>query len=501
MTNQPDDEIDEATEARNLRAGLAEAAQLAGDDSTADRLADHDDAQAEATAAADLANLTRIVNSPIVRAPRAVLLDQLGEHYGTEVFGTASPPNWLLVEQNIRDSEYYLTLHTSAEGAVRYHREQEDAAGWRVVELVDLVGQHRHTGEGHPAWGAYEGTGADQTAGIVTGDGQHRRGVPIGLDGLPSADPACTHGGDCPIHQRPGLGLHNFDAAPPAHLTATDIAGPGDRALAAYTLMTGHTPAQPIAAKKLRDLLDQLLRAHEAAPEFDAGTEALIAEIVLRYARHEQPLAPSSDDLADMLDTVDDEEGPARAGERDYTAGWHEAVEAIRDLIDRYPDGRLTPHRDAGKPFDAGPEHGGVLAGYVVGWCGHRVLRSDWQAGFRVCERDDKAQYRDPTDRPRELYRIATVDVAAQAREMYGDAAADLLEPGTALADHDWRFEITTPTGARACLHGEATAAYAAEYIERDRAEAKPHERHFTGPGELEKSGYLVRDETTDATE
>ncbi len=40
---------------------------------------------------------------------------------------------------------------------------------------------------------------------------------------------------------------------------------------------------------------------------------------------------------------------------------------------------------DAGQPFfnaETGP-----IPGYVVGECGHRVAQSEWDAGFRTCER------------------------------------------------------------------------------------------------------------------
>jgi hypothetical protein len=43
-----------------------------------------------------------------------------------------------------------------------------------------------------------------------------------------------------------------------------------------------------------------------------------------------------------------------------------------------------TRHPDAGQPFDPGT---GPMPGYVVGYCGHRVAVSEWQAGFRTCER------------------------------------------------------------------------------------------------------------------
>lgn len=35
-------------------------------------------------------------------------------------------------------------------------------------------------------------------------------------------------------------------------------------------------------------------------------------------------------------------------------------------------------------PFDGDD---GPVAGYVLGWCGHRVAESEWRAGFRACER------------------------------------------------------------------------------------------------------------------
>lgn len=41
-------------------------------------------------------------------------------------------------------------------------------------------------------------------------------------------------------------------------------------------------------------------------------------------------------------------------------------------------------HPDAGQPFHSGF---GLRNAYVVGQCGHAVARSEWAAGFRVCER------------------------------------------------------------------------------------------------------------------
>lgn len=77
------------------------------------------------------------------------------------------------------------------------------------------------------------------------------------------------------------------------------------------------------------------------------------------------------------------------------------------------------------------------------------------------------------TDKP---ILIALVDVAAQARQMYGDKAAEIC-PG--LPEHDWRFhvswdngQITTEneqtTDGRATFHVGATAEHVAELLKRD---------------------------------
>ncbi|MER7002251.1 hypothetical protein ABT297_04270 [Dactylosporangium sp. NPDC000555] len=39
---------------------------------------------------------------------------------------------------------------------------------------------------------------------------------------------------------------------------------------------------------------------------------------------------------------------------------------------------------DHAEPFDPGT---GPVPGYIAGRCGHRVVESEWRAGFRVCER------------------------------------------------------------------------------------------------------------------
>ena len=59
-----------------------------------------------------------------------------------------------------------------------------------------------------------------------------------------------------------------------------------------------------------------------------------------------------------------------------------EAAEADRKAAREVLDA-VEP--EAGEPFRL-PD-GQVLDGYVAGECGHRVARSEWNAGFRKCER------------------------------------------------------------------------------------------------------------------
>lgn len=58
---------------------------------------------------------------------------------------------------------------------------------------------------------------------------------------------------------------------------------------------------------------------------------------------------------------------------------------------------------------------------------------------------------------------IRLVDVAAEAREMYGDNADYIA--GRTLPEHEWRFEVTTGSGARCSFHLGATAEHIAAYL------------------------------------
>jgi hypothetical protein len=58
---------------------------------------------------------------------------------------------------------------------------------------------------------------------------------------------------------------------------------------------------------------------------------------------------------------------------------------------------------------------------------------------------------------------IRVVDVAARAREMYGDQAAFVA--GRPLPEHDYRFEAVSITGANVTFGATATAAYVAVWL------------------------------------
>jgi hypothetical protein len=61
------------------------------------------------------------------------------------------------------------------------------------------------------------------------------------------------------------------------------------------------------------------------------------------------------------------------------------------------------------------------------------------------------------------------VDVAAQARKMFGADGAVVLRPD--LPEHDWRFEASLPRGATVTFSRYCTAAEVANYLTRDGVE------------------------------
>lgn len=69
-------------------------------------------------------------------------------------------------------------------------------------------------------------------------------------------------------------------------------------------------------------------------------------------------------------------------------------TDAVSGSDDEEPEVKLlAPHPEAGQPFNGGPEFGGIMPGYVVGVCAHRVARSEWNAGLVTCERCDRNDY------------------------------------------------------------------------------------------------------------
>jgi hypothetical protein len=65
---------------------------------------------------------------------------------------------------------------------------------------------------------------------------------------------------------------------------------------------------------------------------------------------------------------------------------------------------------------------------------------------------------------------VTIVDVAAKAREMYGDDFADIA--GRPVPRHDWRFEAKTPTGGDITFGRHTTAEQIATYFAQLEQEA-----------------------------
>jgi hypothetical protein len=66
---------------------------------------------------------------------------------------------------------------------------------------------------------------------------------------------------------------------------------------------------------------------------------------------------------------------------------------------------------------------------------------------------------------------VSVVDVAAQARELYGaEVYAGIMRDlhGIAAPEHDYRFEWDTPTGGKVTFHENATAEHVALYVGRE---------------------------------
>jgi len=105
----------------------------------------------------------------------------------------------------------------------------------------------------------------------------------------------------------------------------------------------------------------------------------------------------------------------------------------------------------AGQVFDAGGR-AGLLEGFRVGWCAHKVAAQEWAAGFRVCERCNQDDYVhtprpivDPS--PAVLEAVDTaVEVAVESE--YGRASARDRLRAERDAWHEVHAAIATPYAA-----------------------------------------------------
>lgn len=71
--------------------------------------------------------------------------------------------------------------------------------------------------------------------------------------------------------------------------------------------------------------------------------------------------------------------------------------------------------------------------------------------------------------------RIRLVDVSVRAREVLGEKVAQDVGAitGRAMPEHDWRFEIDTPTGGTTTFNRYATADYVANRVDEYKTEAR----------------------------
>lgn len=69
-------------------------------------------------------------------------------------------------------------------------------------------------------------------------------------------------------------------------------------------------------------------------------------------------------------------------------AGEQDAAEAVAEALaeSQWLNDGMTVTVLGAEPFPVGEPFPGSEEGYVTGLCAHRVARSEWAAGFRVCE-------------------------------------------------------------------------------------------------------------------
>jgi hypothetical protein len=65
------------------------------------------------------------------------------------------------------------------------------------------------------------------------------------------------------------------------------------------------------------------------------------------------------------------------------------------------------------------------------------------------------------------LAKVEIIDAAEHARELYGEHADNIA--GRKLPEHDYRFRMTTKTGARCTFHAGSTAGHIMEWLAREK--------------------------------
>jgi hypothetical protein len=212
--------------------------------------------------------------------------------------------------------------------------------------------------------------------------------------------------------------------------TECKAAGYARRVTAVLSMLLGQLvaeaePGRPVAAERLRQVA---LFAAEAltAPEAAVGdlAEYLKGKGVGAAIVADESVTPGDvDELVDQLVAM----GWQMAPEPEYVlgkrvryltpttaidAGLHGSQGMAPDIEPHEPTGRgkacvrcgrdrdaavhagesLAQARDLPVVFDGG-EGVGLMPAFVVGWCGHRVARSEWIAGLRTCERCPEGEH------------------------------------------------------------------------------------------------------------
>jgi hypothetical protein len=87
----------------------------------------------------------------------------------------------------------------------------------------------------------------------------------------------------------------------------------------------------------------------------------------------------------------------------------------------------------------------------------------------RIAAERNAKRDRHPMEAP-VLVTVELIDVAAHAIKLYGRETAEAVATSTGgtFREHDYRFEVTTPTGAQCCFGYQTTAADVAAWLVRE---------------------------------